>query len=207
MEASKQLNGHSLYISWLDEKNVVEIVEKHDSHKAPNKRMEKILKENQIIKDSNKILNKENILLKNTVEEKGVSFKLVRERSAGPNIIETKRTVLTKVDINTTKKQVSLNSLLKLLQETESDQSGYSLPEKYECRKCVNEDSNKKDTLDEESSNICQQIQYLDVKVTRLTMQIEKLEENDSKCGKRQRQLKESLKLLKINPALRYFEC
>ena len=70
---------------------------------------------------------------------------------------------------------------------------GYSLPEKYECRKCLNEDSNKtwlKDTLDEESSNICQQIQDLDVKVTSLTMHIEKLEEDDSKCGKRQRQLK-----------------
>ena len=52
-------------------------------------------------------------MLRKTVEEKGESVQLVRERSAGPNIIETKHIVLTQVK-NTIKNQVVTEQFYKV---------------------------------------------------------------------------------------------
>jgi hypothetical protein len=79
-----------------------------------------------------------------------------------------------------------------------------NLPEDFECEGCKTGTRNKdwlKDRLEQNHENLDHVTHELNVEETKLAMKISKLEEFDSKIGPRQRKLKESMKIMKLNPA------
>jgi len=78
------------------------------------------------------------------------------------------------------------------------------VPENYECESCKTGKTNKnyiKETLENSLGTIDIETHKIDTLKTKCEMQISKLEEYDSKCGPRQRKLKDAMKILNINPA------
>lgn len=76
--------------------------------------------------------------------------------------------------------------------------------DEYTCKKCIYGVGNSEwleATLREGAHMLTDTNQQLSLKLTTLKMTIEKLEEEDSKCGPRQKLLKDSCTLLKLNPA------
>ena len=83
-------------------------------------------------------------------------------------------------------------------------ESDFQLPQEYTCNQCRKEVGNKtwlEKTLNETKSKLTTNIHDINTKLTLLNMRVEKLEEEDSLCGPRQRKLKLAMKMLKINPA------
>jgi len=80
----------------------------------------------------------------------------------------------------------------------------FCLPENYKCLQCQKEVGNDvwlEEALREESSKLEIKINEQSEMMTRLDLKIKHLEESDSQCGQRQRELKISMKKLKLNPA------
>ena len=78
------------------------------------------------------------------------------------------------------------------------------MPENYICEKCRTGSGNKswlEKKLKNEKDKLTVRIVKLERQISELKMKIEKLELEDSKCGPRQKRLKESAKRLNVNPA------
>lgn len=78
------------------------------------------------------------------------------------------------------------------------------MPNNYTCKQCVNGLSNSEwieNTLRKEEDKLTKHIHNLNTEITKTKMHIQKLEEEEAKSGPRQKELKNALKELKINPA------
>ena len=99
------VKDHLDYRKWLERKAKL----KFEVNKQPVKkteqqqRIEKLQRENNIIKAYNKNTQDD---VQKILNEQENSFKIVKERSAGKNIIETKRTIFTQKKDGTIKKSV-----------------------------------------------------------------------------------------------------
>ena len=82
--------------------------------------------------------------------------------------------------------------------------SEFSVPEDYKCKIFSIEVPNNmwiEETLKTQASNLEKEFHNKSDLLTRLNLKIKHLEEEDSQCGQRQRELKKAMKTLKINPA------
>ena len=99
------VKDHLDYRKWLERKATL----KFEVNKQPVKkteqqqRIEKLQRENIIIKAFNKNTQED---VQKILNEQKNSFNIVKERSAGKNIIETKRTIFTQKKDGTIKKSV-----------------------------------------------------------------------------------------------------
>ena len=109
-EAGKNVMLHNAYNAWLQEVTHIDM----SKYKVSNPRMDRTLKENNILKETYKTFAKNQELLTKTIKENKESYHMVRERSSGPNIIETKRTVLTQNEDGSIKKSVVLEQMAKI---------------------------------------------------------------------------------------------
>ena len=79
-------------------------------------------------------------------------------------------------------------------------------PESYTCKKCMHGIGDQASWLEAKLNdgikNISNENRDIMRRLTEVKILIEKGENEDSKCGERQKQLKESMKDLKINPAI-----
>ena len=78
------------------------------------------------------------------------------------------------------------------------------MPQDYLCNRCETKSGNKswiKKRLLDAKHDLTVKICQLEKEITEKRMKIAKLEQEDSKCGPRQNQLKESAKKLNLNPA------
>ena len=102
---NNMVKDHLDYRKWLERKATL----KFEVNKQPVKkteqqqRIEKLQRENIIIKAYNKNTQED---VQKILNEQENSFKIVKERSAGKNIIETKRTIFTQKKDGTIKKSV-----------------------------------------------------------------------------------------------------
>ena len=81
----------------------------------------------------------------------------------------------------------------------------YMEPEVYTCKKCISELWNNKsfeESLKDGIKLVSNDNRDIMRRLTEIKIQIEKAENEDSKLGERQKQLKESMKIMKINPAI-----
>ena len=78
---------------WLNEYGRIEICKEKQNNKYKEKepQTESVLKENYTLNEENEHLKKTNKLLLESLKQKENYFQLVRERSSGPNIIETRK--------------------------------------------------------------------------------------------------------------------
>ena len=85
-----------------------------------------------------------------------------------------------------------------------TNEEGKNLAENYECKFCSTQISNDiwlHDTLAKRASDLSSNIHENSERLRRINMKIEHLEDEDSKIGPRQKRLKESMKILNLNPA------
>ena len=96
-EANDLVIHHEQFKSWLNKETDTEIdhCKANLKYKAPNARVERIQKENMILKANNRILAGNQKVMLKSVEANKDSIILGKETSAGTNIFETRREVLT----------------------------------------------------------------------------------------------------------------
>ena len=90
------------------------IVKNNNKYKANTPRIQLILEENKVLKEVNKILEANQAILKESLEDNQSTFKIVRERSAGPNIVDTERIILTENTNGQIKKNVIKEQMAKV---------------------------------------------------------------------------------------------
>ena len=81
----------------------------------------------------------------------------------------------------------------------------YMEPEMYICKKCIQGVGGKswlEESLKDGIKLVSNDNREIMRRLTEIKIEIEKVENEDSKCGERQKQLKNSMKTLKINPAI-----
>ena len=95
-EANDLVIHHEQFKSWLKKETDIEIDlgKTNIKYKAPNARVERIQKENMLLKANNRILEANQKTLLKSVEANKDSIKLVKETCAGTNIFETRREVV-----------------------------------------------------------------------------------------------------------------
>ena len=95
-EANDLVIHHEQFKSWLNKETDIEIDlgKTNIKYEAPNARVERIQKENMLLKANNRILEANQKTLLKSVEANKDSIKLVRETTAGTNIFETRREVV-----------------------------------------------------------------------------------------------------------------
>ena len=79
------------------------------------------------------------------------------------------------------------------------------LPDEYECEQCRTGDGNKiwlEEKVKDRKVNLEKKVELLKAKHNNIKMDIERLEEEESNIGPRQKKFKESCKKLGINPAI-----
>jgi len=115
-EANSLVHQHSRYIEWLDEVVDCEVSSSkiNNKYKANTPRIQLILEENKVLKEVNKILEANQAILKESLEDNQSTFKIVRERSAGPNIVDTERIILTENTNGQIKKNVIKEQMAKV---------------------------------------------------------------------------------------------